>query len=55
MRLNKLHTQSETCLKNVSVTADGPKSNNGHFWIKNFGVIGEVNECLFLVGSLDIC
>ena len=25
VRLNKLHTQSEMCLKNVSVTADGPK------------------------------
>ena len=25
VRLNKLHTQSETCLKNVSVTADSSK------------------------------
>jgi hypothetical protein len=24
-RLNKLNKQSETCLKNVSVTADSPK------------------------------
>ena len=25
VRLNKLHTQSKTFLKNVSVTEDGPK------------------------------
>ena len=55
VRLNKLPTQSETCLKNVSVTAYGPKMvNNGHLGIKIFRVIGEVNEYIFSVRSLNI-